>query len=57
MFLNYKTLHNIRLNIGTVITLLTDNRRSFIFENLRESLIVQCNNRDTIEWYVSIKIK
>lgn len=30
-------------------TLLTDNRRSFIFENLKESLIVQCNNKDVIE--------
>lgn len=30
-------------------TLLTDNRRSFIFENLKESLIVQCNNKDAIE--------
>jgi len=25
-------------------TLLTDNRRSFILENLKQSLIVQCNN-------------
>ncbi|KAF0747616.1 Uncharacterized protein FWK35_00029922, partial [Aphis craccivora] len=30
-------------------TLLTDNRRPFIFENLKESLIVQCNNKDAIE--------
>jgi hypothetical protein len=38
-------------------TLLTDNCRSFIIENLREFLIVQFNNRDAIEWYVSIQIK
>jgi len=34
---------------SSYITLLTDNRRSFIFENLKESLIVQYNNRNTIE--------
>lgn len=35
--------------------LLADNRRSFLFENLRETLIVLCNNRDAIvEWYVSL---
>jgi len=35
-FSSYKTL------------LLTDNRRLFIFENFKESLIVQCNNRNVI---------
>lgn len=44
---------DVERSFSTYKALLADNRRSFLFENLRETLIVQCNNRDTSEWYVS----
>jgi hypothetical protein len=35
---------DVERSFSTYKTLLADNRRSFVFENLKELLIVQCNN-------------
>jgi len=37
---------DVERSFSSYITLLIDNRRSFILENLIEFLIVQCNNGD-----------